>query len=367
MAVTRRQMVNVVTGKYELIQVLRFIAALGVVICHSAFYSKERLDPNTLSYNLGANGVPLFFVISGFVMMVAAQKLQGVDGAWKLFSIRRIVRIAPLYWFATTIKLVTLLAAAGLVLHAQVDWAYILKSYFFVPAVNVDGEIRPLLAVGWTLLFEMFFYAIFTLSLLVRIDAIRFSSPVLVGLAIASYFKTDEWNTALAFYADPIVLNFLWGMITARLLQRGMVIGRNGAFAVVIISLCYLFFPRFPEFGNSITYGIASFLAVYGCASLEKSLRLSVSRWLVFLGTASYSIYLFHPLTAPVAPVLFKRFELIFPLLSVLGSIAIAIGVGAFMYRFVESPLTERLNRHVKQYFNSSVSLKRIEKGEVNE
>lgn len=60
MAVTRRQMVNVVTGKYELIQVLRFIAALGVVICHSAFYSKERLDPNTLSYNLGANGVPLF-------------------------------------------------------------------------------------------------------------------------------------------------------------------------------------------------------------------------------------------------------------------------------------------------------------------
>jgi peptidoglycan/LPS O-acetylase OafA/YrhL len=363
MAVTRSQMASVATGKYELIQVLRFIAALGVVICHSAFYSKERLAPDTLSYNLGANGVPLFFVISGFVMMVAAQKLHGVEGAWKLFSIRRIVRIAPLYWFATTIKLVTLLGVAGLVLHAEVDWAYIVKSYFFVPAVNVDGEIRPLLAVGWTLLFEMFFYAIFTLSLLVRIDAIRFTAPLLVGLAIASIFKTDSWHTALAFYADPIVLNFLWGMITARLLERGMLMGRNSAIAIVIISLCYLFFPRFPEYGNSITYGIASFLAVYGCASLEKSLRLTVSRWLVFLGAASYSIYLFHPLTAPLSPVLFKRVGLIYPLLSVLGSIAIAIGVGAFMYRFVESPLTDRLNRYVKQYFNGSAGVKKQVKG----
>jgi peptidoglycan/LPS O-acetylase OafA/YrhL len=363
MAMTKSQMKSMPTGKYELIQVLRFIAALGVVICHSAFYSKERLDPDTFSYNLGANGVPLFFVISGFVMMVAAQKLQGVEGAWKLFSIRRIVRIAPLYWFATTVKLVTLIGAAGLVLHAQVDWAYIVKSYFFVPAVNIDGEIRPLLAVGWTLLFEMFFYAIFTLSLLFRIDAIRFSAPLLVGLAIASFFKTDAWNAAIAFYADPIVLNFLWGMVTARLLQGDMLMGRNGALTVVVISLCYLFFPRFPEYGNSISYGIASFFAVFGCACLEKTLRFSVSRWLVFLGTASYSIYLFHPLIAPVAPVLFRRFGLMYPLLSVLGSIAIAIGVGAVMYRFLESPLTERLNRYVKKYFNGSVGVKKQLKG----
>lgn len=173
------------TAKYDLVQVLRFIAALAVVICHSAFYSKERLDPDSFRYDLGANGVPLFFVISGFVMMVAAKKLQGVENAWKFFIIRRIVRIAPLYYFATTVKLVTLLGAAGLVLHAQVDWIYIVKSYFFLPAVNVDGEIRPLLAVGWTLLFEMFFYAIFTLSLLARVDAIVFSAPLFIGLAVA--------------------------------------------------------------------------------------------------------------------------------------------------------------------------------------
>lgn len=340
-------------GKFELIQVLRFIAALAVVVCHSAFYSKERLDSGTISYNLGANGVPLFFVISGFVMMIAAEKMHNVDGAWRIFAIRRVVRIVPLYWFATSVKLFTLLAAAGLVLHAQVDWLYIVKSYFFVPAINVDNEAKPLLAVGWTLLFEMFFYAVFTLALLVRVDAVKFTAPILVALAVASIFKSDEWNVALAFYADPIVLNFLWGMLTARLMQRSVLVERNTAIVILLLSLGYLFFPRFPEYGNTITYGLASFLAVYCCTSLEKTMSFTMPQGLVFLGAASYSIYLFHPLTAPVVPEVFKRLGIIYSVPSVLGSILVALCVGAFMYRFVECPLTDKLNRYVKQHFTS--------------
>lgn len=346
-------------GKFELIQVLRFIAALAVVVCHSAFYSKERLDSGTISYNLGANGVPLFFVISGFVMMIAAEKMHNADGAWKLFAIRRIVRIVPLYWFATSVKLFTLLAVASLVLHAQVDWLYIVKSYFFVPDMNVDNEIKPLLAVGWTLLFEMFFYAIFTLALLVRVDAVKFTAPILIALAVASIFKSDTWNVALAFYADPIVLNFLWGMLTARLMQRGVLIERSAAVVILLLSLGYLFFPRFPEYGNTITYGLASFGVVYCCASLENGLKFTVPRGLVFLGAASYSIYLFHPLTAPAVPEVFKRLGIIYSVSSVLGSIFVALCVGAFIYRFVERPLTDRLNRYVKQYFSSSVDFRK--------
>jgi len=172
---------------------------------------------------------------------------------------------------------------------------------------------------------------------------------------VALSFCNRPWNTTIAFYADPIVLNFLWGMIIARLVQAQLVIARHSAVIIIVISLGYLFFPRFPEYGNSMTYGVASFLAVYGCVCLEKTLRFSVSRWLVFLGTASYSIYLFHPLTAPLAPVLFKHFKLLYPSLSVLSSIAIAVGVGAFMYIFLENPLTDRLNRYVRQRFNSSM------------
>jgi peptidoglycan/LPS O-acetylase OafA/YrhL len=346
-------------GKFELIQVLRFIAALAVVVCHSAFYSKERLDSGTISYNLGANGVPLFFVISGFVMMIAAEKMHGADGAWKLFAIRRIVRIVPLYWFATSVKLFTLLAAAGLVLHAQIDWLYIVKSYFFVPDINVDNEIKPLLAVGWTLLFEMFFYAVFTLALLIRVEAVKFIAPILVALAVASVFKSDTWNVALAFYADPIVLNFLWGMLAAKLMQRDVLIERSVAVVILLFSLGYLFFPRFPEYGNVITYGLASFLSVYCCASLEKAIKFTMPRVLVFLGAASYSIYLFHPLTAPAVPEVFKKLGIIYSVPSVVGSIFVALCAGAFMYRFVESPLTDRLNRYVKQYFNSSTDFRK--------
>lgn len=335
--------------KYDLIQVLRFIAALAVVLCHSAFYAQERLDPDAFRYGPGSHGVSLFFVISGFVMILASEKLHGTANGWKHFAARRIARIVPLYWVAITIKLLVLLSAAHLVLHAEIDWGYIFKSYFFIPSVNVDNEIKPLLGVGWTLLFEMFFYAVFTLCLLLKLSAIRWCAGLFGLLTVASFFKTENWSPAMQFYADPIVLNFLWGMLAARLIQKRIYMPKSISVILVILSLAYLFLPRSTDWGGTILYGIASLFTVYGCASLEKTCNVTVPKLLVFLGAASYSIYLFHPLLSPAAPEILKRIGLIIPWISVIISTLIAIVAGSIFYVLIETPATSRLNALIKR------------------
>ena len=145
---------------YEGIQALRFVAALLVVVTHTTFYAHERLDNSFSVWGHGTVGVDIFFVVSGFVMMYSSQKFVGSRIGWQGFGMRRLIRILPMYWIATTVKLAALVLVPAAVLHAALDPQKVVMSYFLLPTRNVDGRVEPLLGVGWTLLFEMFLVAI---------------------------------------------------------------------------------------------------------------------------------------------------------------------------------------------------------------
>lgn len=336
---------------FNSIQCLRFIAALMVVFLHSTFYTNERLDPSIGLYNSGANGVPLFFVISGFVMVLSSQNLISNNSGWKIFAIKRIVRIVPIYWIITSLKLLVMLVSINLVLHSQLDWGYILKSYFFIPAYNkVDGRIEPLLGVGWTLNFEMFFYLIFTLSLLFKFNSVWFAGLILAILSVLSIFKTPDWP-AVGFYASPIILDFLFGMIAGQLVLKGKQLSKNMSVLFIIAGLSILFLPLYKYFSflnNVYSLGVTSFLVIYGCVSLERQVKIFVPGFVLFFGTASYSLYLVHSIIAPLAPTLLKRFGLMWPIASILISIILALIAGALSYFFLERPISNALNRYIK-------------------
>ena len=74
--------------EFNSIQCLRFIAAVMVVFLHSTFYAQERLDPTVSKYAPGAHGVSLFFVISGFVMILSSQNLINDKNGWRKFTER---------------------------------------------------------------------------------------------------------------------------------------------------------------------------------------------------------------------------------------------------------------------------------------
>ena len=335
---------------FYLIQALRFVAAFMVVCCHSTFYTKERLLSSVQVFKLGANGVPLFFVISGFVIVLSSRKLISDKDGWRKYAMKRIIRIVPLYWLITSYKIAIMMLSAGFVLHSNLDFANILKSYFFIPTLNFDGDIKPILGVGWTLNFEMFFYLLFTIALFLRLNTIIFTGFIMIMLTVLSFFKTPAWPVILNFYADPIVINFLLGMVSAVLITKKIKVPKSLAITIILVNLIFLFSPlqyhlKFLYINSTLANAFASFLIVYFCAQLEKHSNVHVHKIILFFGAASYSLYLIHPVIAPLSPTVFKMIGLKIPFLSVSFSIILALIAGAIAYYYFEKPTTEFLNK----------------------
>ncbi|HTI80504.1 MAG TPA: acyltransferase, partial [Acetobacteraceae bacterium] len=287
--------------KFDGIQSLRFVAALLVVVTHSTFYAGERLDPSIPTWNFGTVGVDIFFVISGFVMVISTKGLEGAKDGWKYFGMRRLVRIVPMYWIATTIKLLTLLAVPSAILHAQLDPGKTVLSYLFLPSRNFEGRVEPLLGVGWTLTFEMFFYLVFTIALLARAKPIWFCAAVLSICALGNVFRPEGWVPALV-YLDPILLYFLVGMVVGQW-TKDRSIRRLLVWMSYVIALWLVIPLADGEFSGGDAYFLTRHISVAVLVTVvvacEGWITGHVPRPVIYMGDASYSLYLFHPLIAP--------------------------------------------------------------------
>ena len=96
------------------IDLLRFLAALAVVLFHYAFRGYAA-HSSSMPYPLleavakyGSYGVELFFLISGFVILMSAS-----GGSLKHFVISRIVRLYPAFWVCCTLTWVVLQFVSG--------------------------------------------------------------------------------------------------------------------------------------------------------------------------------------------------------------------------------------------------------------
>lgn len=342
--------------KFNTIQLLRFIAFFIVIVCHATYYTADRLVKGFYQYESGFNGVVLFFVISGFVMIVSSEKLAKREDGWRVFTMRRLIRIVPIYWLLTTYKLVLMFFASGLVHHAHPDLGTVIKSYLFIPSLNMDGVMFPILGVGWTLNMEMFFYLLFALALAIRVRPVVFLSLVFIPLFVLSFYARESWPV-WRFYTAPIVINFLLGVIAAKLILGNIRLSENTGLFTLVAGLLVLIMPNeyiMPLVNQSqlvyqLIMFIASFFIVYSAASIENHLSFSIPGWMVSLGGASYSLYLIHPLIAPLVPTVLKMLKMPFALLSVLGAISIAIAGGFFFYRFCETPVTDFFIRHARR------------------
>jgi exopolysaccharide production protein ExoZ len=332
---------------YKGLQVLRIVAAGLVVGLHSTFYMRERLNPKADLFGVGVTGVDIFFVLSGFVMIYSSTQLFTISDGWKVFAERRIARIVPLYWIATTIKLALLFLASSFVLHAHFDVWKTICSYFFIPTYNIDHEIEPLLGVGWTLNFEMFFYLLFASTLLFRINVYKFCGAALCLLALGSYLRQPGWPAA-SFYLNSIVLEFFLGMLIAWACLHGKSLPRWAALPLLVAGFGFMLY-RLPPVNSPriLMIGIPAALIVLATASLEGILS-RLPRWLTYLGDASYAIYLFHPMCSPAAPALLHKLHNTSAYLSVSLSLAIALVVGCLVHEFVERPINNVLRTRLK-------------------
>lgn len=335
------------SSRYSGVQVLRFVAALLVVVTHATLYTHERLDPSLELWLFGGVGVDIFFVISGFVMVMSSRAIVGRDDAWKYFAVRRLIRIVPIYWIATTVKLLTMLAASGLVLHADLGWNVPL-SYLFLPSTNVDGYVQPLLGVGWTLTFEMFFYTLFAVALLLRVDPIKFCGVLLAAIAAVSVFRTDEWPAATTYF-HPRVLYFLAGMLIAKYALdrvRGLAMVALGCIAALFVALHVsnaLLNGQAIQWWDHVLRPVSVIVLVLVVVSAEPLIAGRLPRVMTYQGDASYSLYLFHPIIAPAVPVALSIVGFESSFLSIGLTVSVAVVAAALIFRFIEGPITKRL------------------------
>jgi exopolysaccharide production protein ExoZ len=318
--------------KLDSIQGLRGIAALAVVYHHAA--SRVGWDGW-----LGAAGVDIFFVISGFVMWVVTSRRPTSPA---VFLTNRIIRIVPVYWFYTAAFLLLALALPGSFPRFQLDWLHALASFFFVPSYSpsAPNEIWPVLAQGWTLNFEMFFYFVFALALFGHGKLrLLFVCVVLIGLAAARGAAPGSKNAIFLTYTDPILLEFVFGLLIAWTVERnflarwwiGPLLLSAGLAAFATVLYVHAVTPRV------LVWGVPSAALVWGAVACERVGYWPKAALVRIVGDASYSIYLLHTF---IVSLLAKSATLAAaPYLFVASSLVASAIVGWGSFHFLERPL----------------------------
>ena len=252
---------------------------------------------------LGNAGVDLFFVISGFVMVYASEPMFRRAGGPLQFMTRRLIRIVPLYWLVTTLYLVMALAIPAF--EKSYSVASVVASYLFIPWPRLDGIMQPLVGQGWTLNYEMFFYAIFAAAVLApRRIAVALASGVLI-VAVGAGQLYPPASPILAFWVEPIVLEFVFGMVVGLAYREGFRLPKPVALLTVLggFALMYVAHGHFKS--RLLSLGLPAAVIVAGAAFGDFSLRSPAWRPIAVVGDASYALYLFHSI--PVRVILHRR------------------------------------------------------------
>ena len=327
-------------NRFNSIQMLRGLAAIFVIFEHVRFL------------NCGAFGVDIFFCISGFIIMLSTQK------STEHFMKKRLIRILPLYDLMTVGTFGLLLLFPAMFETTKADLEALIKSLFFIPFDIGGGVMQPLMRVGWTVYYEIFFYLIFLIAfklshkyrgLLCSVFIILLVTLVNVFSPSALFFK---------FYGDPVILEFVFGICAYYICEKLYTLNESKKLPAFLSGVCLftgiLIFAilavtktraNIIGFMRPLVWGIPAFIIVL-CFFLA-GLHIKSPKAMVGIGNMSFSIYLIH-----YYPVLFldrKVFDFAtcrpFSILGVVLCVAICLGCAYISYILIEKKLTKMLNK----------------------
>lgn len=336
------------------VQCLRGIAAM-MVVCFHCFPQLERMGYSGNQHVSLSSGVDIFFIISGFIMLVSARRSPSRGAG--AFLLNRAVRILPIYWILTSVIVAVALAAPQLLASTRFELSHVIKSYLMVPAMHPVAKLYwPILIPGWTLNYEIFFYLIFALGLGVVKDRGR-GLGLFVGSAIAILVLLPlvvRPEGVWSFYTSSVMIEFVFGIIAAEVFLAGHRLSRSiGALCIAAgVGLLLLSdYVPFPDI-RGLALGLPALLIFVGMVFAPWSQQRAWVRSLRVTGDASYSIYLTHMITMSAIGQGWRRLlggtlpgnSILFILFAM---IVCAVG-GFIFYRMVEQPLTNGLKHAMR-------------------
>jgi peptidoglycan/LPS O-acetylase OafA/YrhL len=332
------------------LQAGRAVAALLVVLLHTSggiFALPKYFDGSPFGrfFAFGTAGVDFFFVLSGFIIAHVHGGDIGRPDRLRPYFWKRFTRVYPAYWAALLPLLPVFLLMPGIGKGYESDLYVILCSFLLFPM----PDIGPVLGVAWSMCYEVLFYLLFgALIASRRWGGLLFAAWVgLLAVAVCGQF----WTYPLSFLANLYNLEFLAGIGLAVALRRvtvpvPRVLMVLGAALFLATGMVDVYVQPLGMHLHVLGYTSGSLLALGGAIQAERSGKLKVPQPLVFLGDASYSIYLVH---FPALSLLAKTVKSLgidqkVPKLALFFALAgAAVLCGCLFHAMVERPLLQWL------------------------
>lgn len=346
------------------LQGLRGLAVLGVVLFHmtsveAKYAGGDRLLPALLDFF--QLGVDLFFVISGFVMVIVSRGRFQDSVQAQRFLFNRVSRIYPTYWLYYLLTLAVFLLQPGMVNSSHGE-SNLLLSFFLLPSDKV-----LLVMVAWSLVFELWFYLVFSAFLPLRERWLPAALAVW-ALILLVFNSLQDWRDyspavqimlhphALEFIAGAALALFFYSRHSARLPDRLVWSMLLLATLVGMPLIGYLHLYESHGLARMLAVALVFGALVLGMVLLERRGHLRLNPALVAIGDMSYTIYLSHLL---VLGVIGRVWSWLGPwpgsYLDNFGfallMMAAVVCYGWVGYRLFEKPILDRANAYCKKRF----------------
>lgn len=281
---------------------LRTVAVIPVILFHLGYSSIKG----------GYLGVDVFFVISGYLITkILISDIEKGNFSMYRFWIRRIKRLIPLL---ITVILFTLLVVPLLVFKPVVkdicnDIFPALFSYFNFHALMDFGNYwgakseQSFFLHTWSLSVEEQFYLLYPFFLFYSFKYFRnFIVPILlitlVSFCLFVFYLKIDTNRDLAFYLLPtrvweLSIGGLAGLISIKKIKSLSWIRFLPLFGVLLIIGSYFFGSK--SLGFSVLVPVIGTVLIILCCSPNDSIgKILSTKFFVFIGQMSYSLYLWH-------------------------------------------------------------------------
>lgn len=346
------------------IDLLRFIAALMVVLFHYAFRGHAADGYSPMPYPLlvpsakyGYLGVELFFMVSGFVILMTA-----ASGSLRKFVVSRLVRLYPAFWASVTLTFVFIMVFGGELFTATF-------SQYFINMTMLSGFVRipPIDGVYWSLFVELKFYAL--VSLILVIGRIHRAQQILIlWLALTVVLELFPIKSLRYFLITDYAAYFIAGAISFLVWSRGLSPARISVFLIAWVVALRQSVSRLPNFeirynesmNSYVVMGIVSaFFLVIFLVSIRQTGWIARKRW-VAIGALTYPLYLIHQKAGYM--LIGLAYPAINPHVVLWGTLSVVLAMSYAIYIFVERrtapPLKQMINSTIDtctQYISSRV------------
>jgi peptidoglycan/LPS O-acetylase OafA/YrhL len=332
-------MENIHSKRIVELDALRGLAALFVVVFH---FTHDQ-DIVKYGFKFGITGVDLFFMISGFVILLTLNKTD----RWQDFIINRFSRLFPVYWtcvtFTAILKVVSYVAVKKSL--ATLPFQYLANMTMFqlyFGQENIDGTY-------WTMIVEMLFYIlmlfVFVSNGLKNIQTICFF--ILVPVALYAFIPIENYPVAHEWISKEIPIVNHFPLFFSGILFYKLKFDRKRFLPYLLLAFCfvvqfYLFddggrskkWISHPEYALALTIYFA-FFVLY----VNNFLSFIVNKATIFLGAISYSLYLIHEYIGHmIIYQLMSKGHVNFWVASFMIALPIVIMIAWTINRFIEKP-----------------------------